>query len=211
VAVTDFFLWLRVRDCLSPIWLKRIVRKEVVSTFSRMDLLLRLENMEMTCISQTLLCEDNFFCPSTRMWCVPEDIVHEIKSSDSRFSHFFLSALPSFRICHISSNFVFPMIKSRRGREPEDFSRLFPHRQMGIWSLLWTLSLSLGRVLNHAAGLISEKHDSGGGVMKLLPEAWNLVLCLWKLKTRLERFLFCFLFWEMFTGRCFNANYTQWT
>jgi hypothetical protein len=54
-----------------------------------MDLLLQFENMEITYISQTLLCEDNFFSPSTRMLYVPEDIVHEIKSRDSRFSHFF--------------------------------------------------------------------------------------------------------------------------
>jgi hypothetical protein len=34
------------------------------------------------------------------------------------------------------------------------------------------------------------------GVMKLLREAWSLTLCLWKLKTGLE----WFLFWEIFSG-----------
>jgi hypothetical protein len=89
-----------------------------------MDLLLQFENMEMARISQTPLCEDNFFWPSTRMLYVPEDIVHEIKSADSRFSHF---SLRFTKLSPLPYIFHFSLVCGKiTPRERERVGRFFP-------------------------------------------------------------------------------------
>jgi hypothetical protein len=133
VAGIDFTLWHRVRDCDFQIWLKRIVRKEVVCSYSSR-------------IWKWLAYHKHYFA-ETISFAPPHECYMFLKTSRTKSNRvaadflIFLSALPSFRYCHISSILLFPMIESYRVRErdgePEDSSHLFLHRQMGIWSLLW--------------------------------------------------------------------------
>lgn len=93
-----------------------------------------------------------FIFPAIRTWCVPEDTVHVIRSSDSQISCFF----PPF-YCLSSLPFIFHFSPSCGKIQPRGevgwFSRRSsPHKQMAIWSLLWRLSLSWSSTLNLAAG-----------------------------------------------------------
>lgn len=202
VAGIGCSLWLR--DFL--IWLKHIVRKEVISL-----------SAEWICSCSwriwKWLAYHKHYSAKTISFVSPHECYMFLKTSSTKSNRvtadflifFFLSALPSFRHCYISSIFLFAKIESHgeRGRVPS----LFSQTNADLIPPMNALSLSLSRVLDHAAGLISEEHVSGVGDN----EPWNLAPCLWKLKTRREWFLFCFLFWEIFSGRSLNANYTQWT